>query len=463
VTGAVTDGDGRARILLATTGAPYEDRLLAALGDPGSRLVVARRCLDLVDLLAAAATGLARYAVVWPDLHGFDREAVARLTAAEVVVCALAEGADAERLLDFGVAACVAPPVPPSPSCAATSGSDARDAAAVVRTLTATLRGLRLPGQPDRGTNADPGYALPPHPWSPASRRPTGAGLDPADETDEADEGDGTDEADEPPGLGRLVAVWGPVGAPGRTTVALTLADELANAGHAVVLADADTYGPSVAQRLGMLDESSGLAAAVRLASSGELSPPLLAGVARSLPSGIRVLTGLTRADRWPELRPASLGTVWQVARMACDVVVVDCGFCLEDDEELSFDSLAPRRNGAALLTLDQADTVVAVGVGEAVGMQRLVRGLLDLHDRRPGLDLRVVVTQVRRSAAGRDPGGQILRVLRRHAGADDTVLVPDDRAAFDLALAQARPLAEVAPRSPARAALRGLAHALAG
>ena len=42
---------------------------------------------------------------------------------------------------------------------------------------------------------------------------------------------------------GRLVAVWGPTGAPGRTTVATYLACELAGLGVSTVLADADTYG----------------------------------------------------------------------------------------------------------------------------------------------------------------------------------------------------------------------------
>ena len=44
-----------------------------------------------------------------------------------------------------------------------------------------------------------------------------------------------------------VVAVWGPTGAPGRTTIAVTLATELAALGI-TVLVDADTYGGSVAQ-----------------------------------------------------------------------------------------------------------------------------------------------------------------------------------------------------------------------
>jgi Mrp family chromosome partitioning ATPase len=44
-----------------------------------------------------------------------------------------------------------------------------------------------------------------------------------------------------------LAAVWGPKGAPGRTTVAVNLAFEAAAAGGEVLLVDADTYGGAVA------------------------------------------------------------------------------------------------------------------------------------------------------------------------------------------------------------------------
>ena len=164
------------------------------------------------------------------------------------------------------------------------------------------------------------------------------------------------------PGSGRLVAVWGPTGAPGRTTVAVGIAGELALAGVPTLLADADTYGGSVAQVLGFLDEAPGLAAAARLANLGQLDLGALARVAPSAAPHLRVLTGISRAERWTELRPAALEAVWSLARSLAAFTIVDCGFSLEQDEELSFDTAAPRRNGATLATLLAADTVIAVG-----------------------------------------------------------------------------------------------------
>ena len=265
------------------------------------------------------------------------------------------------------------------------------------------------------------------------------------------------------PGSGRLVAVWGPTGAPGRTTVAVGVAGELARAGVSTLLADADVYGGVVAQVLGFLDEAPGLAAATRLANNGTLDVAGLARVAPQVSPGLRVLTGISRAERWPELRPAALEQVWEIARSLAGVTVVDCGFCLEQDEELSFDTAAPRRNGATLATLEAADVVVAVGTGDPVGVQRLVRGLTQLREVLPGVLPRVVVNRVRRSAVGPDPQTQLSEALERYAGVHDVTFVPEDRDALDAALLQAQLLGEVAPDSPVRVALAGLAASLTG
>ena len=50
---------------------------------------------------------------------------------------------------------------------------------------------------------------------------------------------------------GAVVAVWGPAGAPGRSTVAVGLADELSRLPRASLLIDADSYGGVVAPLLG--------------------------------------------------------------------------------------------------------------------------------------------------------------------------------------------------------------------
>jgi Flp pilus assembly CpaE family ATPase len=173
------------------------------------------------------------------------------------------------------------------------------------------------------------------------------------------------------------------------------------------------------------------------------------------------VLTGIDRAERWPELRPAALEVVLSLARRLAAVTVVDCGFCLEQDEELSYDTLAPRRNGATLTALEACDLVVVVGSADRVGLQRLLVGLAELREALPDARTTVVLNRVRSSAV---PGPEQARdALRRYAGVERVTCVPLDTTGVDGAHAAGRPPVEAVPGSPARQALQQLAVSLVG
>jgi Flp pilus assembly CpaE family ATPase len=144
--------------------------------------------------------------------------------------------------------------------------------------------------------------------------------------------------------------------------------------------------------------------------------------------------------------------------------VVVDCGFCLEEDEELSYDTVAPRRNGATVTALQAADTVLAVGSADPVGLQRLVRGLAELREAVPSADPVVVINRLRPRVAGPgDPKRQIAEALQQFADVTPAAFVPLDQAAMDKAVIDARTLVEAAPASPARLAVADLAVQLMG
>jgi Flp pilus assembly CpaE family ATPase len=264
-------------------------------------------------------------------------------------------------------------------------------------------------------------------------------------------------------GTGRVIAVWGPTGAPGRTTVALGIASEIAALRRSTLLIDGDVYGGVAAQLLGVLDEAPGLAAAARLANNGQLHLAALAQLARSVTPTLRLLSGISRADRWPELRPAALESVLGLARSLASASVIDCAFCLEQDEELAFDTAAPRRNGATLTFLETADTVVVVGTADPVGLQRLVRGLGELKEAVPGLSPVVVVNRFRSSAVPGDADREVRAALQRYAGVDAVVTIPLDVTGIDSAVAAGRTLHEAASSSPARLALADLAARLIG
>ena len=426
-----------ARILVALSTA-QETRFVTTVA--GARTgEVARRCPDVADLLAAAAAGVGTVAAVSPDLPHLERDVVARLEHLGVAVLGVVVPGDEEgerRLRQLGVDRVVR----------GDASAEEIDLALTEITAAAHAGGARRIPDGD-GSDLDERLEAALDGDLSALHRPF---VDPP----AADAGGAADSD----GRGEIIAVWGPIGSPGRTTVALTLAAEYAAAGVDVLLIDADTYGSSVAQSLGLLDDTPGLAAVARAAEQGTLDVPALLRRAPEVTQRLRVLTGLPRADRWPEVRDAAMSHILDVARRAAEVVVVDCGFSLEADEELSYDTAAPRRNATTLTTLEQADHLVAVGAGEPVGLQRLVRGLTELGHV-PSPPPVVVVTRVRSSAAGPHPGTAIRELLGRFSGVEDVALVPDDRDACDAAMLAGRTLVEHAPTSRARAAIAELAR----
>ena len=402
----------RLPMLVAVAGAPWESVLVSALDGARADVQVARRCVDVADLLAAAATGQARVALVSAFLGGLDVDVVDRLLQAGVQpvgVVTPGSTAEADQLRRIGVV-------------------DRVDADAV-DDITTVVRGL-------------------------GSRRGSAGGSATAGEPGDTPAGSSGPR-------GQLVAVWGPAGGPGRSTLALTLAAELATLGEPTLLIDADVYGGSIAQMLAMLDESSGLLAAARAANTGRLDADVLARHARRLTPTLRVLTGLPRADRWLQLRPAALSGVLEAARSLAAFTVVDLGFCLEQDEELSFDTAAPRRNGATLLTLEKADLVLAVGAADPVGLARLCRGLLDLTEVVPGVSVRVLVNRMRPTLGWTER--EVAAMVSRFTGWEPVGFLPADPQGCDRALVQGRLLCEAAPDSTLRRAVRKLACDVAG
>lgn len=445
------------------------DSAVATHLEASRQVRLVRRCADLADLLATAASGLGSVAMVSEDLRGLDLTVVAGLQTSGILVVGLSvpgdEGSE-RRLRQLGI-----PVVVPADA----------DLPALEEAATAGAGLAGLPGAPDvpwqPGTSGPPGLRGPGGlllgRGSPAANQgPAGIssataarrGGDPAaygtrDPLGQAPE---MPEEDEVAAPGRVVAVWGPTGAPGRTTIAVNLAAELAGLGVSTLLVDLDTYGGSVAQSLSMLDEAPGVAAAARAADQGTLDLPALARISPEVLPGLRVLTGIPRAERWSELRSPALERVLEMSRLLVQVIVVDCGFSLEDDEELSYDTQAPRRNAATLTALATADVVLAIGSCDPVGLQRLVRGLQELGTV-PSPTPMVVVNRVRSGAVGSRPKARVSEALARFAGIDEVTFVPEDRVALDVAMLEGRVLAECAPASPVRAAVRALAATVGG
>jgi MinD-like ATPase involved in chromosome partitioning or flagellar assembly len=390
-------------VLIVAAGAAWESPALAALG-ARSDVVVLKRCVDVDDLLATAAAGQADVAVVGLDAPGFDVPAI-------------------DHLRRHGVR-----PVAVSPAGAALEAGRVRGARIGAATVVAAddldglVEAVRRPAAPPP----------PPRTAPPDDPTPVSAGT-----------------------AGRVVAVWGSAGAPGRTTVATGLAAVLATRAP-TTLVDADPYGGSVAQVLGVLDEVSGLLAAARLAGAGTLEEGF-GSVPRALDERLSVVTGLPRPDRWGEVRP---GTVEAVVGIAAERghVVVDTGFSLEEDPATDYGS-RPGRNQLTVDALTVADEVVVVGTADPVGLSRLARGLVELREAVGPVPVRLVVNRMRPTLgwAERDVASMVSG-FARPVGLH---FLPDDRETVDRALVTGRTLTESAPDSGLVRALTELVDAL--
>lgn len=244
---------------------------------------------------------------------------------------------------------------------------------------------------------------------------------------------------------GRLLGVWGPAGAPGRSVVAQALAADAASHGARVVLVDADVQGGVQAQLLGLLDEASGLVAACRDANRGALE---LDRHVLPVDPGLGLLSGIARADMWSQVRLPALERVLEAVRGGSDVGVVDLGPGLDP---------GGAGRGPHVVThhvLEAVDDLVVVGRADPTGIARLVRSLHDLREV-PVPPPWVVLNRVRRSV-GWDVA-DLARTVQETSGHAVAAALPDDPGTLDAAARTGRTALRVNRSSSFVRAVRGL------
>lgn len=400
-------------VLVALGGVEWEPDLVAALHHPSTSVEVSRRCVSALELVTVAATTSANCALI-TVVTGLDNELVMRLRSHGVALVGVAAStSDEDEFRRIGVTDLVM--ISPSDIASAS-----REISAAVTRITV------LGGRTEGAVGAE----------ASVSQRHRG----------------------------RLVAVWGPPGSPGRSSVAIGIADEAASIGIPTLLVDADTRAPSLSILLGVLDEVSGLGAATRRGDVGRLDVAELAGCARTVAPSLRLLSGVSRPSRWHEVRPAGLKQLWRTATAATDLTVVDVGGDLDALDEL--DRLSPRRGGAGVSAIEQADLLVAVCAAEPLSLTRLTQALPAVQDNWPDLPIRIVVTRARASAVGGHPVDQVTQALRAHVSPSPDphpTFISDDRSAYDEAVREGRTLRESSPNSAARRDLERLTRDVCG
>lgn len=368
----------------------YESAVVAAVSGLRDARVV-RRPADETELLAVVAGGAGDVIVLSRWFPGVDADVVARMREGGGRIVGFGE--DTALFARWGIVHTLAP------------GASAAQTGTVLRDCAEAVQAPPRPAEPPRAVR-------------------------------------------DPQRTGEVIAVWGTGSSPGRSTVALTLAHLASRTGGRTTLVDADTVSSSLTPALGLLDEAPQLAALCRLVvGGGAHAPEAVADRLVEIEPGFEVVTGLSRAERWPEIRGGVLTEVLDRLATRADRVIVDVSDRIDPDDPYADPHYD--RHQATRAVLDRADRVLLVASGDPLGLQRLVRLLESDRAQRHREQLTVIVNRVRAAAVGPEPHARIRSVLSRFAGIDDLVLLPDDPAALDAALLAGRSPVEVARRSP--------------
>lgn len=458
------------RWAVATMGRLSVDHIAAVEGLQGP-VTIERRCADLPELIAVCRAGRADAALIIGETHQLTATVLGELRADGrhvVVVSHVAE--ERSRLQRLGVRT-FPDEVSPTALAQALQGRDPADAQAPQAPTSMNHSAQQSPG----GTGNPPGGAE-------TDGMATGGLLargsrsaesaDPAQRNGAATPGSTVPAEDASPRTpskapSGITVVWGAPGSPGRSTVAVNLAAELALQGASVMLIDADTVAASLVAQLGLMEETAGLARVCRAADLGRLDATALDAATVGVQIGgarLSLLSGLPRAQRWPELRDRSLTTVLELVRSHYDHVIIDVAAPIEADEELSFDTATPQRNAATLTCLGLADRILAVGAADPVSFSRLVKAVETLELAVAGSTVpapEVIINKVRSAVIGRSPRDQLSQTwLRLGPTAQIQAFLPWDATGCDSSLLAGQVLAEAAPNSVLRRSIARLAGA---
>ena len=257
---------------------------------------------------------------------------------------------------------------------------------------------------------------------------------------------------------GLHIAIAGFGGASGRTTTVKELSLQLKQLNLRTVMIDADTYGPSLDQELGLDLGTNGLLELCRVLEKKSAKGQSFADLVTQLRSGLSVVPGLPRVSRWTDLRISALREFWQESKENFDAVVTDVGAILEVDQSLLHETSLPRRHAASLTALESADITIICARADCVGIARLVRGYLEFHELFAKSSVYVLLWGITNEAQARD----IKSAVSRHTGIESVTCIGLDWELSRQALERTTFMSAINPRSEISLQYQGLAKLIA-
>ncbi|VEI13719.1 hypothetical protein [Trueperella bialowiezensis] len=169
---------------------------------------------------------------------------------------------------------------------------------------------------------------------------------------------------------GKQIVVWGPGGSTGRSA----LVRDLASVADDVLVVDADTQRPALAQLYGV-EETSAIVAVARHIERGQDPRDMLDSALVDIPAACRAaqaqramfLAGLNTGERWRELPRVVVDRMWEPLAEQAGHIIIDLSG--------GMDGRAQRedRHAVTRSALAAADVVLHVGRGSPVGLRRFI------------------------------------------------------------------------------------------
>lgn len=246
-----------------------------------------------------------------------------------------------------------------------------------------------------------------------------------------------------------VIAVSGPFGSSGKTTVAINIALELSLEKARVLLIDADTLGPSVANHFLLTEQPPGLGAALRISNQQRFDLEQLERVSFQFQkSSLRIMPG-SQSLHGKSFEESAISSMLAIARQGFDYTVVDLtGLALEDQSQQAF---------LTRTILAQADKSILVALADPVGIFRLLNAeqtVLDITS-----EPLLVVNRVRNSVISQ-ARSEIAITLQRLSSLEPKAYLPDDPSHIDQALRTGVPAASLSRSGAFRQALTGFVRA---
>jgi MinD-like ATPase involved in chromosome partitioning or flagellar assembly len=245
-----------------------------------------------------------------------------------------------------------------------------------------------------------------------------------------------------------VIAVSGPYGSTGKTTVAINLSLELASERSKVLLIDGDLRGSSIANHFSLSDLPAGLPGAIRIANQKRFDMDQLARLSVPMSrSSLVVMPGFSSPPA-AEVPTEALAEILDIARQNFDFTVIDLGPVVS--EAWASDSFTEA-------VFASADRQLFVCLADPIGIFRLLAGEQKLLE--VSTNALVVMNRVRNSVIA-SARREIAITLQRLSQLEIACYLPDDPQQIDQAVRTGIPAASLSRGGAFRQAMTGFVRA---